>query len=95
MKKKREYFLARICYHRELKAKIQKFKKLNYTNVSEKDLLQYLLEFRWKYKKDWSIYKKKKDLSVLKVNEYFDYLSLKAKMSQESIEDVDFLNDLF
>lgn len=80
---------------KELKLKCQFFQGLGYKSVNERELLNYVTEYRWKKKPPKSIVACRQDILSITPNEFFDYQQLKAQTSQFKINDPKNLNDLF
>ena len=49
-----------------------------YQEVTEKDMWDFLLHFRWKRQRPDSIQEMKLDIKKITANDYFDYQQLKA-----------------
>jgi hypothetical protein len=95
MKEVAPSMLDRLLFKSELSTKIQKFRKMGYTGINEKDLLDYLVNYRWKNHNNWSNSKKKKDILAVQAYEFFDYQRILAQTSKEKIDEIKNLRDLF
>jgi hypothetical protein len=81
------FIIERVKYGKELKLKIERFQKLGYHAITEKDLLSYLLSYRWANKNRWTTARKKKDLLEVQAYEYFDYQRILAARSTEAVSE--------
>lgn len=73
-----------------IKEQVKSLLKSGYTEVTEKDMLDYLVNFRWKRKQPETIQKMKEDIKKITANDYFDYQQLKA-VTKVGFDDLDYL----
>ncbi|MBO0443522.1 post-transcriptional regulator [Vagococcus fluvialis] len=73
-----------------IKEQVKSLLKSGYTEVTEKDMLDYLVNFRWKRKQPETIQKMKEDIKKITANDYFDYQQLKA-VTKVGFDDLDHL----
>ncbi|MBO0470644.1 hypothetical protein JZO66_08805 [Enterococcus sp. DIV0242_7C1] len=85
----------RFLVKKELKTTCQSFRELGYSSVDEKELMHYLVSYRWKKSAPASIQACREDILHIKPNEFFDYQQLIAQTSKMTINDWQDLKDLF
>lgn len=73
-----------------IKEQVGKLLKSGYTEVTEKDMLDFLINFRWKREQPDNINEMKTDIKKITANEYFDYQQLKA-VTKIDFDDLDHL----
>lgn len=73
-----------------IKEQVKSLLKSGYTEVTEKDMLDYLVNFRWKRKQPEAIQEMKEDIKKITANDYFDYQQLKA-VTKVGFDDLDHL----
>mgnify|MGYP002738316957 CR=1 FL=1 len=59
------------------------FLSLGYQDISEKDMWDFLLHYRWKKKKPETIKEMKTDIKKITPNDFFDYQQVKAMTRKE------------
>ncbi|MGX7419652.1 post-transcriptional regulator [Carnobacterium gallinarum] len=73
-----------------LALKVKEFAKLGYPYISEDDLWNFLISFRWKRATPDHYYQQIKQIVTLTPNDYLDFASLQAQIYQvESLEEMD------
>lgn len=73
-----------------IKEQVKSLLKSGYTEVTEKDMLDYLVNFRWKRRQPETIQEMKEDIKKITANDYFDYQQLKA-VTKVGFDDLDHL----
>lgn len=71
-----------------IKRQVADFLEAGYHEITEKDMWEYLLNYRWKRKRPESIILMKEDILKISANDYFDYQQLKA-MTKINFDDLD------
>lgn len=66
------------------------FQEYGYQNISKSDILDYLVNYRWKKIKPETINLMKKDIQLITVNDFFDFQQVKT-MKQENFDDMEYL----
>ncbi|SKA11126.1 Post-transcriptional regulator [Pilibacter termitis] len=86
--------IDRMRYKAELSNKVEKFRKMGYIGITERDLLNYLVNYRWSKQSRWTLNKRKKDILEVQAHEFFDYQRILAATSKENLENCQELRDL-
>lgn len=73
-----------------VKEQVKTLLESGYKEVTEKDMLDFLVNFRWKRSKPETIQEMKEDIKKVTANDYFDYQQLKA-ITKIDFDDLDHL----
>nr|WP_245186948.1 post-transcriptional regulator [Enterococcus larvae] len=84
----------KVLLSKEIKLKCRSFQENGYQGVSETELLDYLLLYRWKNRQRLSIKECKSDILHIEPNDFFDYQQLVAQTSPFQLRDWTDIKDL-
>lgn len=78
-----------------IKAKCHFFHQQGYQTVTEKDLHDYFVAYRWKKQANFSFQMYCEDIARTSINDFFDYQQWLAQTSRFDLESWQQIKDLF
>lgn len=88
-------WMQKIILKQAVKKKIQSFTRAGYQEILQPELLEFLLEYRWKRRKINDLSARLQDLKEVTANDFFDYQQLKIQTSAKTLAELDDFSDLF